>query len=177
MAHVTAKKDFEKMTETFQKITNKNYEDMINKNHHRYGIEGIFDYSLKPTDEFVVLGQPTFFGNGVVLEKLFITRDQVLEDMADFHLKTKKKFMANPDELRDRYIVKLYVQENMGQFVWDDKGLFENVEKGDMVAVSYDKEGILTVGYRLKGEQNANTSEGTLDMGKYKKTNRNRGGK
>jgi hypothetical protein len=171
IAKINAQKD----VDIIAKNMNKGYETMINKNHHRYGIEGVFDYNLKPEDKFVVLGNPTSFGNGIVLEKVFVTREQVVDDMAKFYQNKKKNFIANPDELRDRYMVKMYVQENMGQFVWDDKGLFDNVEKGDLVAVSYDKDGILTVGYRIKGESNDPDSKRTMDMGKNKRRDREKG--
>lgn len=171
LAKINAQRD----VDTIAKNMNKGYETMINKNHYRYGINGTFDYSLKPEDKFIVLGQPTSFGNGIVLEKIFVTREQVVDDMAKFFQNKKKNFIADPDELRDRYMVKMYVKENLGQFVWDDKGLFDNVDEGDLVAVSYDKDGILTVGYKVKGEKDDPNTERAVDMGKNQERNRKEG--
>jgi len=150
LARLQAKKEFGIKSESFENVMNQGWQNMVNTNHFRYGITGEFDYEIRPTDVYETTGEQTFVGTGVILDKKFVTRGDIVDDMAAF-AQTGKKFVADPDELRDRHIVIMYIQNNMQQFVWEDKGLFDNVDKGEKVSVRYDDKGPLLVGYKVKG--------------------------
>ena len=169
LATINAKKDFNVKSKRFEQSMNNSYQELINMNNHRYGIIGNFDYNIHPSHKYELVGKITNIGNGVVLEKKRVTRDDVVNDMAKFIQDKKKSFVADASELRERYIVVMYVQENMAQFAWDDERLHDNVEVGDKVTVSYDKGGIISVGYRVKGEQSDPNTKKELDVGTNQK--------
>ncbi len=145
-------------------------------NNYRYGIIGELDYDIKATDEYSGSGEQTFVGTGIVLDRKFISRGDIVDNMAEFYQKNKKPFIADPKELRDRHIVVMYLQTNwdgkdqaINQFIWEDKDLYDNVKKGEKVSVSYNEKGPLYVGYKLKGERNDSNPKRKLDMGNDKK--------
>lgn len=154
----------------FQQSTNLDWQEMVNVNSYRYGIIGKFDYDIKPTDQFETSGEPTFIGTGIILDRQFVTRDDIINNMAAFYQKSKKNFVADPKELRDRHIVVIYIQDHdLKQFIWDDEGLYNNVDKGDRVSISYNEKGPLSIGYKLKGERNDSNTKRRLDMENSKK--------
>ena len=167
LARLDAKKELGVKSQAFETIMNDSWKGLSHMNNFRYGIIGELDYDIKPNDEYSGSGEQTFIGTGVVLDRKFISRKDVVDDMASF-AQTGKKFVADPKELRDRYIIVMYLQSTMNQFVWEDKELYENVEKGEKVCISYNEKGPLYVGYKLKGEQRGrgnNTKPKNMDMG------------
>lgn len=150
-------------------VGSKAWIEMIQVNNFRYGIVGNFDYDIRPTDIYELSGTQTFIATGVVLDKKRITKEEIVDDMASF-AQTGKKFVADDKELRDRHIVVMYIQSNMKEFIWDNKGLYDNIEKGESVSISYNEKGPLSVGYKLKGERNDDSNpKRELDMGNNQK--------
>lgn len=164
LAKLQAKKEL-----NVKQSTNQGWQEMIRVNSYRYGIIGEFDYDIKPDDQYEISGKPTFVGTGIVLDRKFITSNDIVDDMAAFCQKSKKKFIADSKELRDRHIVVMYIQNNLKQFIWDDEGLYNNVDKGDKVSISYNEKGPLLVGYKLKGERDDSITRKKLDVGRNKK--------
>lgn len=169
LAKIEAKKEFGTKSQAFESIVNKSWQGLIIMNNHRHGIIGDLDYNIKPTDKYGGSGEQTFVGTGIVLDRQFVSREDIVNDMATFYQKNKKAFIADPKELRDRYIVVMYIQNNMNQFIWEDKGLYNNVKKGEKVSISYNEKGPLYIGYKLKGEQNDSNPERQMDVGQNKK--------
>lgn len=162
LARVQARKEF-------NNVSQNNIMEMININNFRYGISGEFEYDIKSTDRYALSGEQTFIGTGIVLDRKSVTRNDIVDDMAAFYQKNKKEFVADSKELRDRHIVVMYIQNNMNQFIWDDKELYDNVEKGEKVTISYNKKGVLSVGYKLKGKCNDSNPKKRLDLGENKR--------
>ena len=113
LARIQAKKEFNTKSQVFENVMNQNWQDMINMNNFRYGIIGQFEYDIKPNDEYSGSGEQLSVGTGIVLDRKFITRGDIVDDMAAFVQKSKKPFVADPKELRDRHIVVMYLQNNM----------------------------------------------------------------
>jgi hypothetical protein len=169
LAKIEAKKEFGTKSQAFESIVNKGWQGLVVMNNHRHGIIGDLDYDIKPTDKYGGSGEQTFVGTGIVLDRQFVSREDIVDDMATFYQKNKKAFIADPKELRDRYIVVMYIQNNMNQFIWEDKGLYNNVKKGEKVSISYNEKGPLYIGYKLKGEQNDSNPKRQMDVGQNKK--------
>ena len=166
LAKIRAKKE---VAQPHTTVGSKAWMEMMQVNNFRYGIAGDFNYDIKPTDVYELSGTQTFIATGVVLDKKFITKEEIVDDMATF-AKTGKKFVADPKELRDRHIVVMYIQnKDMKEFIWDNKGLYDNIEKGESVSISYNNKGPLSVGYKLKGERNDSNPKGKMDMGDNQK--------
>lgn len=168
LAKIQAKKELNIKSQAFETVINDSWKGLTSMNNYRYGIIGDLDYDIKPTDKYGGSGEQTFVGTGIVLERKFISRGDIVDDMAKFYQKSKKPFVADSKELRDRHIVVMYLQTNMNQFVWEDKELYDNVEKGEKVSISYNDKGPLYVGYKLKGARNDSNPKRKLDMGNDK---------
>lgn len=169
LAKIEAKKEFGTKSQAFESIVNKGWQGLVVMNNHRHGIIGDLDYDIKPTDKYGGSGEQTFVGTGIILDRQFVSREDIVNDMAAFYQKNKKTFIADPKELRDRHIVVMYIQNNMNQFIWEDKDLYDNVEKGEKVSISYNEKGPLYIGYKLKGERNDPNPKRKLDMGNNQK--------
>jgi hypothetical protein len=169
LAKIEAKKEFGTKSQAFEAIMNKGWQGLVSMNNNRHGIIGDLDYDIKPTDKYGGSGERTFVGTGIVLDKQFVSRGDIVNDMAVFYQKNKKAFIADPKELRDRHIVVMYIQDNMNQFIWEDKDLYDNVEKGEKVSISYNEKGPLYIGYKLRGEQNDPNPKKKLDVGRNQK--------
>ncbi len=168
LAKIQAKKELNIKSQAFETVINDSWKGLTHLNNYRYGIIGELDYNIKLTDEYGGSGEQTFIGTGIVLDRKFVSRKDIVNDMASF-AQTGKKFVADPKDLRDRHIVVMYLQTNMNQFVWEDKDLYDNVEKGEKVSISYNEKGPLYVGYKLKGARNDKNPKRKLDMGNDKK--------
>ena len=169
LAKIQAKKELGVKSKAFETIMNDSWKGLSHMNNYRYGIIGELDYDIKPNDEYSGSGEQTFIGTGIVLDRKFISRGDIVDDMAKFYQKNKKPFVADSKELRDRHIVVLYMQNNRNEFIWEDKGLYDNVEQGEKVSVSYNEKGPLYIGYKLKGERNDSNPKRKMDMGDNKK--------
>jgi hypothetical protein len=73
--------------------------------------------------------------------------------MANYVRKESKSFIADSVEIRNRYIVMIYSQDNLRQFIWDDEELYNNVKAGDSVGLSYNEKEVLSVGYKTRGNK------------------------
>ncbi|MHA1952500.1 MAG: hypothetical protein ACW96U_00950 [Candidatus Heimdallarchaeaceae archaeon] len=130
------------------------FEIMLKMGMLKHGLVGTFDFNdLKPADVYKFSGQPTFIGVGVVLDKRYVTSDEVINDMANYVRKESKSFIADSVEIRNRYIVMIYSQDNLRQFIWDDEELYNNVKAGDSVGLSYNEKEVLSVGYKTRGNK------------------------
>jgi len=167
LAQINARKNFNIKSEKFEDSMSKSWQEVVSMNNYRYGITGDFSYDIHPTDKYEVTGERTSIGTGIVLDKKHVTRDAILDDMTKF-IKKKKSFVADETELRERFVVVLYVQENLQQVIWDNEGLYNNVDVGEKVAMSYNDKGPLSIGYRLKGVKDDRHTKRKLDVGKNK---------
>ena len=125
----------------------------VTKNLERFGLVGNFNTAdLDLNAEYGLCGNPMNIDIGIVKEKMQITTDQIVENMASY-IKSHpddENVYATGDSIKDKYFVGFYLQNNFKPFLFDDKDLFDNVEVGDTVAVQYTGELVATVGYRLK---------------------------
>ena len=125
----------------------------VTKNLERFGLVGNFNTADLDLDaEYRICGNPMNIDIGVVKEKLHITTDQIVENMAAY-IKSRpgeSDIYATDDSIHDKFLVGFYLQNNFKPFLFNDKDLFDNVEIGDTVAIQYTGEFVSTVGYRLK---------------------------
>jgi len=154
---------YKKENETLTKSKNKEIEKiklqantfwqnlMIN-NLNRYGVVGNFKFGdFDFSAEYKTIGIPIYFTNGVIKNKLYISSDDITENMKNLIRNNPDiKIYATDDSISDKYFVEIFLQDNMNEFIYNDKDLYENVEVGDEITVSHDEKKLLTLGFKLK---------------------------
>jgi len=123
----------------------------------RFGIQGEFPVENVEIDgEYGAVGDKMNIGIGVVKNKSFIPTTEILTNMQKFVQNTGESFDSTSDAIEDKYIVEIFLKQDlMKQFLWDEKELFENVEIGDEVTVTFDEKECCHIGFLKKGDGNA----------------------
>ena len=138
--------------ETFIKATSVNL--------GRFGINGEFPVEdVELNREYVWVGDEINVGIGVVKNKSFIATEDILVNMQKFVQNTGEGFDSTTEAIEDKYIVEIFLKHDLvKQFLWDEKALFNNVEIGDEVTLTFNEHECTGVGFLKKGEENVGTN-------------------
>jgi hypothetical protein len=116
-----------------------NFGQAINTNLHKFGIVGDFEVDqIKLGKKYGYVGDPTFVGKAIIKNKVYISPDDILNNMQSFIQNTGQSFDSTADAIEEKFIIEMYLKKDTTkQFTWDDRELFENVLIGDEVSVKY----------------------------------------
>jgi hypothetical protein len=129
-------------------------------NLHRFGIRGEFPVQdVEVNREYGSVGDKVNIAIGIIKNKSFITTEEILNSMQKFVQNTGESFDSVSDAIEDKYIVEMFLKHDlMRQFMWDEKELFNNVEIGDEVTLTFDERECYHVGFLKKGDKDVGTN-------------------
>ena len=127
----------------------------------RYGIIGKFDIEeVDLTGEYTYIGEPLNIGIGIVKNKVFYDTETILNGMQKYTQNSGNQFNATDEAIEDKYIVEIYAKhDTTKEFAWNDMGLYNNVEVGDELSMSYNDQQCLGVGYVERKEKDGTNTE------------------
>jgi len=133
----------------------------VDINLRRFGIVGSFGLDdIELSSDYGFVGDVHFIGLGIIKNKAFVGTDEILSSMQSFVQTTGESFDSTDDAILDKHIVEVFLKEDMSKhFTWDDKDLYNNVEIGDIVALSYSNIKCNGIGFLRKEQKDASNNE------------------
>jgi len=104
-----------------------------------------FDNFIQNTD-YNLIGTQIFLTEGVVLDKKFISKDDMVDNIAN-SLKDNVVINTSDDFVKDYYIVKIVSKHNSKEYVFNNKSLYDNVEQSDIVFITVVDDEVHNIGF------------------------------
>jgi len=139
----------------------KTFLSAVNINLHRFGIQGEFPIEeIEINGNYGAVGDKVNIAIGVIKNKSFITTEEILANMQKFVQNTGESFDSVSEAIEDKYIVEIFLKHDlMKQFLWDEKELYNNVEIGDEVALTFDEKECFHIGFLKKGDKDVGSND------------------
>ena len=129
--------------------------NVLDKAYKSYGINCKFDIkNFQENMEYNMSGIMIDISTGIVFDKKHVSTDEILSGMVKHMQSTGHQLQATDEIIKEKHFVKVYSQDTMEQFVVSDEGMFNSCEKGDMVSITHNEDGLFSVGYMIKERKN-----------------------
>ena len=162
---------YKKLNDLWQKKSTAGLADLystlkkaVDINLNRFGLIGPFPIdNVDLNGKYGWVGDTVYLGLGIIKNKSFVGTDEILSSMQSYVQSTGEHFDSTVDAISDKYIVEIFLKNDLTkQFLWDDEDLYNNVDVGDEVTLTYSEIECTGVGYPKKGDKdvgkNANIS-------------------